>query len=328
MNEAEKDLQDLYKIINAIYKADNEEEVVDAVLWCLSEIECIRYYIVNHETNNIVETNIVGNEGLIMKDCLKKNVHECTALQTGIKMVFQGDKGCGKITLDRAWSCMCVPLFYQDSKAPYVTHIFTLISKDIEFFTGRMREKIEAVFNCASLSIRRIRMINQCKENTIRDYLTGLYNRRFLDERLKFEFMKTCICSHQLSVLMIDIDYFKNINDTYGHKVGDLTLLHVANLLKASIRTSDIVARYGGEEFAVVLPDTTKNDAFEIAERIRSTIEQSALDIEGKQLKITASFGLATYDDDKVESTERLLKLADERLYKAKKSGKNKVVKD
>ncbi|MGF1572032.1 MAG: diguanylate cyclase [Sumerlaeia bacterium] len=158
------------------------------------------------------------------------------------------------------------------------------------------------------------------------DSLTGLHVREFLFTELHREFQRARRHDRPLAVGMIDIDYFKNINDQYGHTVGDEVLRQMGDILRDAIREGDICGRYGGEEFSVVLPETTAKGAVLAAERIRKAVEQHEFDIGlGNKLKLTVSIGLAClshYHTDKAN----LLEEADRGLYRAKKKGRNCVV--
>lgn len=155
----------------------------------------------------------------------------------------------------------------------------------------------------------------------IHDQLTGLYNRHYLAEILSRKVSKSKRHNEALSVIMADIDHFKNVNDTYGHLMGDLILKAVANVIGEGARKEDIAARFGGEEFVLVLDHCTANDALIIAEGLRSKIE--ALNTEG--IRVTASFGVAQMDEHAIRY-EDVLKNADSALYVAKEEGRNRVI--
>lgn len=156
------------------------------------------------------------------------------------------------------------------------------------------------------------------------DALTELYNRRFLLERLEMEVARAERSGGPLSVLVIDADFFKNVNDTYGHETGDAVLVEIARQMNAAIRNYDIVGRLGGEEFCVILPGTDTNRAREIAERIRSQIEMCEVPgIKGEKVRFTVSIGLA--ERGVHEATRSLLARADTALYRAKQCGRNQV---
>jgi len=153
------------------------------------------------------------------------------------------------------------------------------------------------------------------------DRLTGLYMRDIFNEMLEKEFQLFLRHSQSLSLMMIDIDNFKNYNDTYGHQGGDEVLKKVGDTLLHTIRKSDIGCRYGGEELIVIMPQTELHTALEIAERIRQRIEN--IDLDGKNVTVSIGVSQAT---SSIKTSKTLLKLADNALYKAKNQGKNKVI--
>jgi diguanylate cyclase (GGDEF)-like protein len=157
----------------------------------------------------------------------------------------------------------------------------------------------------------------------MRDPLTGLYNRRHLENTLETEFREAKLSQQPLTVLLFDADDFKRINDTFSHHVGDLVLTEITDLTRTHTRVTDIAARYGGEEFVVVMPKTTAQTAQGIAERLRQHIENHDWERLAKGLKVTVSIGVA--DDLSLPDFEKLLSLADARMYEAKNDGKNKV---
>jgi diguanylate cyclase (GGDEF)-like protein len=165
-------------------------------------------------------------------------------------------------------------------------------------------------------------------ESSVKDGLTGVWNRKYLDERLASELaFAVRHPAAQLAVVLADIDHFKKVNDTYGHLVGDEVLKATAGVMRAAIRTEDLVARYGGEEFVVVARGVDLKSATQLGERLRVVAERNQLQVDGKVLTRTISAGVATLEccgADK--SVERLLGLADERLYRAKETGRNRVV--
>jgi diguanylate cyclase (GGDEF)-like protein len=161
------------------------------------------------------------------------------------------------------------------------------------------------------------------------DALTGLFNRGRLDEVLNTEFHNASKRGWPLSVAFIDLDHFKEINDTYGHQAGDWVLASIARLLAASMRKTDVVARYGGEEFVLVLPGTGGEAAQTVLERALASIREQAHPIdEGQSIRVTASMGLATHMEGghQFESSEELVRAADRALYAAKRAGRNRLV--
>jgi diguanylate cyclase (GGDEF)-like protein len=169
------------------------------------------------------------------------------------------------------------------------------------------------------------------------DELTGLYNRHFLMQRLKEEIKKAWRYRQPLSLIFIDLDFFKPVNDEYGHQIGDQLLMELGEFIKKSIRDYDVACRFGGEEFVVLLPQTTLDNAFELADRLREKVAQHLFCETTKKLKITASFGVSVTPDFSDCGTqlneeflnrivEKIVAEADNALYRAKESGRNQVV--
>ncbi|MGD2295263.1 MAG: GGDEF domain-containing protein, partial [Candidatus Aminicenantes bacterium] len=161
-----------------------------------------------------------------------------------------------------------------------------------------------------------------------KDALTGLYNHAYIKERLKQELYRSQRYRHTMSVLMIDIDNFKSINDSNSHPLGDRVLRTVSMLMQQNLRPSDIIGRYGGEEFFVILPQTSSENARLVAERIRRVIETHDFKLfpsKNRSAAVTLSIGICSYPDDGINS-EDILACADESLYIAKKEGKNRVI--
>jgi diguanylate cyclase (GGDEF)-like protein len=158
------------------------------------------------------------------------------------------------------------------------------------------------------------------------DDLTGLNNHRYFKHMLANELRRHARYNRPLNLLMIDVDNFKNVNDSYGHLTGDQVLKQVAALLKKNVRACDLLARYGGEEFAVILPETTENEAFMVGQRIVLAIHNHQFKtIEEKPIKhLSVTVGLASFPQD-AEETQQLMKKADQALYQGKQLGKNRI---
>ena len=164
----------------------------------------------------------------------------------------------------------------------------------------------------------------------ITDPLMEINNRRYLEQKLNEEFSKASRYDLSFSILMIDIDHFKNINDRYGHDAGDIVLRNLGALIKKFIRDFDTVARYGGEEIMILCPLTDGQHALSLAERLRQKIEKTVIipatmEKEGREIRITVSIGVAEYVSD-ISSVEALVKRADTAMYRAKHDGRNQVV--
>lgn len=175
-----------------------------------------------------------------------------------------------------------------------------------------------------------LRRIDLLEVENITDPLTKVYNRRYLDRRLDEEIVRSKRYALELSVLMIDIDHFKRVNDTYGHQAGDVTLAALSSLVKTSLRDLDIVARYGGEEFLVICTNTAIDGAALVAERLRQLVESHQIEITDdsgarQTIQISISIGVAGLGA-RVDSKEKLVQAADQALYRAKEEGRNRVI--
>ncbi len=159
----------------------------------------------------------------------------------------------------------------------------------------------------------------------VTDGLTGLFNHRRFQEALQTELVRAERHKRPLSVLMIDVDFFKKVNDVMGHPAGDELLRKLAEILGADLRQTDMIARYGGEEFTVLLPETTKSEAVMVGERMRTAVEEGANQGNPWKQKVTVSMGVATYPEDG-SSGEQVLEAADQAMYIAKRQGRNRVV--
>jgi two-component system, cell cycle response regulator len=157
------------------------------------------------------------------------------------------------------------------------------------------------------------------------DALTQLYNKKYFLDVLSKEFSFSRRAKQDLSLLMIDVDHFKQVNDTYGHVAGDAVLKMIGQSLTKQIRMENVACRYGGEEFAVILRNVSENQAFSLAERLRVGVEAGTVEHRGKQIRATVSVGVATFTHDNFQTYEDLLLQADRCLYEAKNSGRNRT---
>jgi diguanylate cyclase (GGDEF)-like protein len=161
--------------------------------------------------------------------------------------------------------------------------------------------------------------------SALRDPLTKLFNKRYLMDRLDSELKFARRHETSLSLLMIDIDHFKRLNDGHGHLAGDAVLAQLSNVLSRAVRNEDVVARFGGEELAIVLRAIPVDPAVGLGERLRRLVEQTVTIHQGRELKATISVGVASFPSTKAETVEQLLEAADQALYRAKHGGRNRV---
>lgn len=189
------------------------------------------------------------------------------------------------------------------------TKIFEV--KNIENYFNKMLDSIQDYYE-------------KLQELSDRDYLTGLYNRRKFEEFLSYEIDRSLRHHHKFTVIMIDLDNFKYINDTYGHASGDLVLKEVSQLFKSNLRNADVLARLGGDEFAIILPETPYESGYIVIEKLRSRLESATISLMIDQVSLTASFGITEYPEQG-DNIESLLTGSDIAMYKAKKAGKNTI---
>ncbi|HEC78097.1 MAG TPA: diguanylate cyclase [candidate division WOR-3 bacterium] len=203
--------------------------------------------------------------------------------------------------------------------------VLDIESNKLNAFTERDLRIFSVFASQAAVAIENARLFDETKALSLTDALTKIANRRHFDLMLENEWKKARGYSRPLSLAMIDLDNFKHFNDRFGHIAGDKMLIHIARTLRNNVRDTDFVARYGGEEFVIIFPETNKNMAVHVSERIRTEVERAMLLIRGAGRKrLTVSIGVATYPGD-AEDFIDLVKVADEALYKAKQHGKNRV---
>lgn len=219
----------------------------------------------------------------------------------------------------------------------YVTHCIPLaaqgdtmgvlcLKEPLGHAEGVSEEVLRALTEQCALAIANLRLREALRTQSIRDPLTGLFNRRFLEDWIDREFRRSERQVRPLSILMIDFDHFKRFNDTFGHQSGDLALREVCGVIQRSVRTSDFVCRVGGEELAVILPDTSMADALQVAESLRTEVQQKIITRGSQTLdSITVSIGVACAPRD-AKTSEDLMRAADMALYEAKHAGRNRVV--
>ena len=194
-------------------------------------------------------------------------------------------------------------------------------SRNVRAFSPDHQRVLEAIGAQAGTAIQNARLY----ELATVDGLTGLFVRRYFDGRLREELERARRYQTEFSVVLLDVDNFKKLNDTYGHGVGDRVLREVAQVMRRNMRGVDIPARYGGEEFAFILPRTGMLDAHAVAERLRQDISEARIAADDKVVRVSASLGLSSYPESGAESADEMVKLADTALYRAKQTGKNRV---
>jgi diguanylate cyclase (GGDEF)-like protein len=222
--------------------------------------------------------------------------------------------------MQRIRSLICVPIEIHGD----VTGVINIVSATPDFFSPLHTERIMMFAGQAAVAIENAQLYEQAKHLSITDSLTGLFNMRYFLDFALLEFERVRRYSRTLSIAMMDIDHFKNINDVYGHSIGDFVLREITHRIKHTVRAADVVARYGGEEFVILMPETGMESARQMAERIRLVIEGSPVTSADISIPVTVSLGIAEVNEG-VLNFESLLRNADQALYAAKADGRNRV---
>lgn len=191
-------------------------------------------------------------------------------------------------------------------------------------FTQDETRLLDILGSLASLALENSTLFHQIQESALRDNLTGLWTHKAFQEHLEQAMLEASRYGHTLSVILTDVDHFKSVNDTYGHQAGDAVLQGFAHVLVRHVRDVDVVARYGGEEFIILLLQTSQEEAQHTAEAIRADLESQRFSAGSSVISVTGSFGVATFPHD-ATSAQQLIRTADERLYAAKRGGRNQV---
>lgn len=218
-------------------------------------------------------------------------------------------------------SLICVSLSTKSRK-------FGLVLIEHKFFNAFDEENlrlIEIISQQVGIAMENAELYQQMQELATIDGLTGVYNRLHFHERLQKEFLEANVGQYALSLAIFDIDHFKKFNDTFGHLFGDRVLKNIADNVKSSLRSTDVIARFGGEEFIIMFPRTGAKEAFEKVERLRKKIENTLVRDGSVSASVTVSFGISTYPDS-ADSENELLSKADDALYEAKNAGRNCVM--
>jgi len=220
--------------------------------------------------------------------------------------------------------------------------MLALDSHKSKSFTKDHARLASAFADQVAIALENSRLFEETQRLAIRDSLTSLYNRRYFMELASQQFAHATRYQHPLSIIMLDIDHFKRVNDTFGHSVGDLVLQTVAKLCQTNLRSSDLIGRYGGEEFVITLPETPiqkpidtanpdksipqiEEPGISVAERLRKSVEREIFKVENSEISVTISIGIAEMDD-LCSTVEKLIDHADLALLEAKKRGRNQII--
>jgi diguanylate cyclase (GGDEF)-like protein len=218
-------------------------------------------------------------------------------------------------------SIVCVPL----ASKGRVLGVIELLNVSSEKRGGEGLALLEALADFGAIAIENARAVQRIRELTIIDDCTGLYNARHMHTLLETEIGRSIRYHTPFSIVFLDLDHFKAVNDVHGHLIGSRLLKEIGEVIKFSLRTVDWAVRYGGDEFVVILPRAGKKEAIIVANRLRKNLNQAVFfQKEGINVKVTASFGLATYPDDALNK-EDIIKMADQAMYRVKESTRDAI---
>lgn len=320
-------LSTLYELSNTMYKKLKKKEIFDFLINTIGKIFasdriCISFVdekcrfgsIQRCEGERVFEENATFSleESLIGVLVKSRNSIHFTDLTKREKFInIFGNLGGGRFK-----SFLGVPLLNEER----VFGALTIESKLSSKYRDSDREILSAIGSLASIAIEKALSYEKVEEQAIKDGLTGLFNHRRFQEILSSEISK----GKSLSLVMFDIDHFKELNDNYGHPAGDVILKGIAEILEKWTKGMGFAARYGGEEFAVVLPGFSKERGANLAERTREDVEKKRFKIDSKKIRVTISGGVASYPEDAVDKST-LIEKADNALYKSKELGRNRT---
>ena len=301
------DLEQLYQEVIGVFKRHLRLEHFSLMLWDSKEqVLKVKAAFGFEKQLTVMQMTFQSGEGIAGE--VLKTGKEIYVGDVRAEEKFQ-DKG-----LETHGSIFAVPLNYKGETLGVINfgreHPYAFGANDVKILT--------LVANQVSLAIANAKLYTQTRELSVTDELTGVFNRRHFAQVLQLEWKRAVRFKRELSLLMIDVDFFKRYNDTYGHLKGDEVLKGLGSLLTENLREVDTVARFGGEEFIVLLPDTDKRGALAVAEKLRHMVQE-------KIRSITISVGVANYPEDVTEMDD-LIDHADIALYDAKDSGRNRVL--
>ena len=317
-------------VFKKVIEEDSSLEVVYQRLGEVFEKEAgiaqYRIFDVNlaKQTMSVVYPHVLDEKEFFA--CNEEIEHNCTlcrAQKTGHKVSsFEYDGVCKEFMKEDGKKHVCIPLMVSGHAGAIVQFVF---DKDDLSQVNEKISKAESYIKHSLSVIETKRLMNTLRESSLVDGLTGLYNRHFLQDHSNQIIASTLRRKKQISLLMCDMDYFKQVNDKFGHDVGDNFLKDTSHILKKCIRDSDIVIRFGGEEFLILLIDTEVGYGLTVAEKIRAAVEEFNFKINDGILKKTISIGISDFPHD-TDGFWQAIKFADVALYKAKENGRNRCV--
>jgi len=320
-------LSSIKRFSDLVRQASSEDEVYEILFDILKKKSGITQIVVAKKEYNDKQLTVFKAMDTEKLQSIKNRItteENCWAAKTGREFINNGsnnDFDCKDFYSDSA-SYICLPIIL----GGIVSGVIQIQSDRKNYFSDDLIAEIKVYIDNITPVISNIRLLESLNNMASIDTLTKAYNRRYLDKYLEEQIKISKENNLHLSVIMIDIDFFKRFNDTYGHDAGDYVLMYFADTLKFNVREDDVVSRYGGEEFIVVLPRTDRRGAYRVAEKLRKKVEEMSLTAinNDNPPKITCSLGISVYPLHG-NNIDKLIQSADKALYKAKNSGRNRT---
>jgi len=319
-----KELSDIYKFKKTIELDNTKAEIYKRLVYIISEkfnIKSFSLFEIYKDRSERIKIYATDNT----KVCnLPMNTpNECRAYRTDTNVISTDFPHLCAFCCDVSTQYLCIPLTVNDN----VTLTLSIYAEDKETIDEihSRASSIKNYFETAKPVIESRILMDQLRDSSLRDGLTGLYNRRFLEEFIDKVMRQTLREDGSYTIFMIDIDFFKLVNDTYGHDAGDIVIKGLSNILQTNIRASDLAIRYGGEEFILLLHQATEEGAMEVAKKIRESFNATKFHVGAEVIQKTLSIGVSSFPHDD-NSIWKVIKYADTALYEAKHTGRNRVV--
>ncbi len=319
------ELADIYKFKKTIELDNSKELVYSRLVTVLKEKYKIKNFSLHEiDKNTKFRTTIYVSDEVSCSPAVNKNADLCRAYRTDTEVVSTDFPNLCESCKDINHDYICMPFDISDE----ISLTINIIVNDLSEFdaihanTTSIKNYLEAAKPVIESKI----LTDKLRDTSLRDGMTGLYNRRFLEQFIDKLAKQALRNETKYSVLMLDIDYFKMVNDTYGHDIGDIVIKGLSDVINSSIRDSDLAIRYGGEEFVVLLHNATLEGSLEVADKIHKEFNKQKFQIGQEVLQKTISIGVAQFPSD-AASIWKCIKFADTALYYAKEHGRNQVIK-
>jgi diguanylate cyclase (GGDEF)-like protein len=319
-----KELSDVYKFKKTIELDESKSAIYKRLIYIINtkfEIDIFTLYEVHKKSSQRIE--IYSNTQNKACTATMENLNECRAYRTDSVIISSDFPDLCTYCSASNMHYLCIPFTINDEVSLLLT-MYTDDSNVLDSYHEKVNN-IENYFEAAKPVVESRILMDQLRDSSLRDGMTGLYNRRFLEEFIDKVMKQTLRENGSYSVLMIDIDFFKLVNDNYGHDAGDIIIKGLSSILEANIRSSDLAIRYGGEEFTILLHNATDKSAEDIAQKIKENFNSTKFDVGTETIQKTLSIGVAHFPKD-ADSVWKVIKYADTALYEAKNTGRNKVV--